>query len=225
LTKLPVGNLADRGAVSELSLTVKENGDVTGSARCAPRSGFAAAARSRFKDIKEQELDIYFQQMISSFGQGSKVSNHVHTDPADLVKPFEISLQFESAGYGVRQDDLLILELPGNPFEFGTTGFFPSMPEVHFPIQLPGQARVTTEFSIEIPRGFDVAFLPSPLLIENPLVYLELKPKRVENLIRWTQIVEIKGERVAVEDYAAIRDAYQRFVMPKNRLVMLEKKR
>lgn len=222
LLKLPLGERAKRGAETTMQLTLAETGDVSGTAQCKPLMGYAATARAQFKDIKEQEKEIYFQQLAAGFGQGSKVTSNQYTDPADLAAQFAIEIGFSSPGYAVKQEDLLIMELPGNPFEFGVTGFFPSMPEAKFPIQLPGQARVTTEYSIELPAGYDVAYMPAPLVIENPYVYLELTPKRVENLVKWTQVVEIKAEQVPVTDYADLRAGYQKFVLPKNRLVMLE---
>jgi hypothetical protein len=222
LSNVPRGTPEARGTETHLNLTLAANGDLTGTVECNPKMDFAGSARATFKDQKERERDIYFQQIVSRFGQGSKVTNSQFSNPADLATPMRVTMSFESPGYGVKQDDLLMVELPSNPFSFGVTGFFPSLPEVHYPISLAQQARATTEYTFELPKGYSVAYLPPALLIDNPYVYLELMPKQSGRTVTWTQVVQCKQNQVPVGQYETVRDAYQQFVLPKNRMMMLE---
>ncbi|MBI5059542.1 DUF3857 domain-containing protein [candidate division KSB1 bacterium] len=222
LMRVPRGTPVQRGTASRLNLTLAANGDLSGTVECSPQMDFAGSARATFKDQKERERDIYFQQLVSRFGQGSTVTDSRFSNPADLETPMVVSMSFESPGYGVTQDDLLMVELPGNPFNFGVTGFFPSLPEVRYPVALSRQARAVTEYTIDLPKKYSVAYLPPPLLIDNPYVYLELSPKQVGRTVSWSQVVECKQDQVPVAQYETLRDAYQQFVLPKNRMMMLE---
>ncbi len=224
LSSIWPGEPAARGVTSELRATLKSNGDLSGTVYCTPLSGFAARARQTFKNLKSQEEDIFFQQTVSAFGQGSTSSSHEFTDPADLTTPFTISMMFDAPEYAVLQEDLLIFELPGIPFGFAGSGFYPSLPEVRYPVQLPGRYRSTTDYSIVLPKEYGVAYLPAPVIIDNPYVYLEIGAKERENILTWYQVVEFKQDRCSVEDYQILRGAFQAFAQPKIRLALMEKK-
>ncbi len=224
LIEVEPGTPASRGVSTDLSLTLSREGDISGSVSCLPKGGFAARARRDFKNLKAQEEDIYFQQTVASFGQGTKETRHEFSDPADLVVPFTISLGFETPEYAVRQDDLMIFELPGVPFSFASSGFYPSLPEVKYPVQLPGLVRIETTYSIALPDAYGVAYLPAPVIVENPYVYLELIARQQGHLVTWTQTVEYKADRCPVSDYRSLREAFQSYALPKIRLALLEKK-
>ncbi|RPH94488.1 DUF3857 domain-containing protein [candidate division KSB1 bacterium] len=224
LLNVPAGSADSRGAKTEIRTTLKLDGELTGSAVCVPQGDRAASARRQFKDQKAQERDIYTQTVASSFGQGTNVKGFTVSNVADLNEPVAVQLDFECPEFAVKQGDLMLVELPGMPFDFGSTGFYPALPQVKYPVQLPGRRRTISEVTLSIPQGYAVSFMPSPLVIDNPFVNFELTTSQEQSVIRWTQTVEIKGDKVSVADYPALRDAYEALVIPKNRMVILEKK-
>jgi hypothetical protein len=112
--------------------------------------------------------------------------------------------------------------MAANPFDFATSGFYPSLPEVRYPIQLPGRKQTTTVFQMTIPEGFKVTFLPPPVIIENPYIHIDLTAKQENQTLTWTQTLKVKADFVSLMDYGTLRTAYQTLSLPKNRLAILE---
>jgi hypothetical protein len=225
LLKVPAGSIESRSVRTEIKATLSALGDLSGYAACRPFGGFGARARSVFKDQKQQEQDIFAQRAVSRISQGTKMTEFVFSDPIDLTTNFVTKLGFQSPGYGVRQQDMLLVELPTNPFVFGTTGFYPSLPEVHYPVELPPQSRASTVVELTIPDNFIVSYLPPPLIVENPYLSLVLQPELQGQKLTWTQTLEIKADIVPKADYGMIRDVFERLSLQKNRLAILEEKK
>ncbi len=224
LTPITPSPIESRSAKTTMQLALAQNGDLSGTVVCEPRGHFAASARANFKDQKQLERDIYFQRVVSRFGQGSKTTKFDMSDPADMATNFAVTMGFESPGYAVKQDDLLLVEVPSNPFSFGTTGFYPSLPEVKYPINLPARGRAQTEIIMNIPAGYKVSYLAPPLIVDNKYLHLELSAVPGQESITWRAMTEIKADKVPLIDYPAVREAYETYALPKNRLAILEEK-
>lgn len=235
LLELGRGDPGIRGARTEIVATLTPGGDLRGSASCTPFADLAARARAALKDQKQQEREIYTQQMGSRIGQGTLVTSFTTTDPSDLVLPFVARIEFESPGYAVVQGaeatkgrskfkPMMFVEFPANPFDFGVSGFYPSLPEVKYPILLPIRSKFITDISLEVPDGFSLTYVAPPLVVENAYLHLERMMRHSDRTLTWTQIVEIRADKVPLSDYALVREAYQSFMLPKTRLAILEGK-
>jgi hypothetical protein len=223
IMNVPTGNSAtSTGTFTEIRTSLNAKGDLSGFAVCRPEAERAARARAQFKDQKAQERDIYSQRTASRIADGTKVTEFSTSKTSDLSEPVVVKLGFESPGFAVRQGDMMLLNTPGNPFDFAGTGFYPSLPEVRYPVSLPPRGKATMEFSVIVPDGFKVTYVPPPLVLENPFIYMELKVRHDQQTLTWTQVTEIKADKVPVKDYKAFRDAFMAYAMPKNRLAILE---
>jgi hypothetical protein len=225
LTKISAGPIDKRSVSTTMQLTLSEKGDLSGRIMCEPRGQFAARARMTFKDQKEQERDIYVQRASSRFGQGTKSTSFESVDPADVTTPIAVALGIESPGYAVKQDDLLLIEIPGNPFDFGQIGFYPSLPEVKYPISLPAQGQSNMTITMSIPKSYAVSYVAPPLIVDSRYVHLELQAEPGQESITWRFKSEIKADKVPLADYKTVRDAYETFALPKYRLAILEQKK
>ncbi len=213
----------ERRAATRMSVSLDTLGTLSGLAACEAVADFANIARQVFSDQKEQERKIYFQRAASRIGQGCEVINTEVSDPDQLTQPMRVSLDFSCAGYAVKQDDLMLVDLPATPFSFSVSGFYPSMPEVKYPIDLPLEGTTETTIVLAFPKGYTVAYLPPSVLVDNPYVALSLVPKKLEDRVEWSQSVKYKSDVVPVEDYNILRASFEQLVAPKNRLMVLEK--
>ncbi|MBK6765978.1 MAG: hypothetical protein IPG71_06525 [bacterium] len=213
----------DRHASTRMSVRLDSAGTLRGRADCEAVGDYGASARSMFSDQKELERDIYFQSAASRVGQGAKVLDTAVSDPEQLTQPMTASLEFECADFAVQQDDLMLVEMPVTPFTFAVSGFYPSMPVVTYPVDLPIEGKTETTTVLTFPRGYKVSYLPPPLIVENPYVSLSLVPKPLDDRIEWTQSLLYKQDYVPVAEYGVLRAAFEQLVAPKNRLLVLEK--
>ncbi|MCX6600331.1 MAG: DUF3857 domain-containing protein [bacterium] len=223
LLDVPAGSPESRGARTEMRLKLAADGTLSGTITCLPQGDLAAEARQMFKHLGTQEYDQYARNTLSRIGPGAVTSFSI-SDPGDLSKPVVVTLGFESPDYAERQEDTMLLSLPANPFEFAVSGFSATLPEVRCPVQLPPRWRVTTDVSLSLPDGYKVSYLPPPLVVQNPYVFIEISARQGPAGITWATTVEIKADKVPVADYPVLRDAYETLLLPKNNLVILEKK-
>lgn len=214
----------DRHVDTRMSVRLDREGTLSGRADCEAVGDYAAGARNIFADQKEQERSIYFQRAVSRIGQGAKVVNSEVSSPEILTQPMRVSLEFECKDYAVHQDDLILVELPVTPFSFAVSGFYPTMPEVQYPVDLPTEGTTTTTVLLSYPAEYHVSYLPPPLIVENPFVSLTLVPKQLSDRIEWSQSLRFKQDVVPVEEYQTLRDAFEELVDAKNRLLVLERK-
>ncbi|MBL0060051.1 MAG: DUF3857 domain-containing protein [bacterium] len=213
----------DRKASTRMSLSLDTLGTLSGRADAEAYADFANTARSTFSDQKQQEKEIYFQRAASRIGQGCEVIKTEVSDPEQLTQPMRVSMDFSCAGYAIKQGDLMMVDLPVTPFSFTLSGFYPSMHEVIYPVDLPLEGTTEMTIILTYPKGYTVSYLPPAVLVENPFVALSLVPKKLEDRVEWQQSVSYKSDYVPVENYATLRSAFEELVAPKNRLLVLEK--
>ncbi|MBK8130089.1 MAG: DUF3857 domain-containing protein [bacterium] len=221
----PAGDLVrqERRATVSMSLTLDTVGTLAGQARCDVIADFAASARATFTDQKQQEREIYFQRAASRIGQGCEVIRSEVSDPKQLAQPMRVSMDFSCPDFAVKQGDLLLVDIPVSPFAFASAGFYPSLPTVKYPVDLPMMCTVSQTIIISYPKGYQVAYLPNRLLVANPFMSIEVVPKQLADRIEWQQSVTYSADMVSVEDYPSLRAAFESLIAPKNRLFVLEK--
>lgn len=167
-------------------------------------------------------MDIYFQRAASALSQGAAVLDYEVSDLKNLAAPAEVTMAFNAQRYANRQGDVILFDLPSNPFQWALHGFFPALPEVRYPITLPPQGEVRTVLQMELPQGVTVGYLPDPVLVDNPYYRLEMVARAQPGQIAWETTVEIKADKVPTEDYQMVREGFQNLGLEKNRLAILE---
>ncbi|MCB1059090.1 MAG: DUF3857 domain-containing protein [Calditrichaeota bacterium] len=213
----------DRKASTSMSVVLDDTGTLSGRADADAFADYANIARQTFSDQKEQEKEIYFQRAASRIGQGCEVVRTEVSDPEQLTQPMHVSLDFSCKNYAVIQGDLMLVDLPASPFSFAISGFYPSLPEVKYPVNLPLEGTTEMTILVTYPKEYKVSYLPSALLVENPYVKMSLVPKQLADRVEWTQSITYKSSMLPVKDYQSVRESFEKLVAPKNRMMVLEK--
>lgn len=222
LVKVPCGDLESRSSITYIDAELHSDGTLEGSVRAIPRGWSEERCRQQLKDLKEKELDIYFQRAASSLSQGATVIHYETSDLKDLAVPAEVSMTFDAQRYANRQGDVILFDLPSNPFQWALHGFFPALPEVKYPIELPPQGEARTVLRMELPEDVTVGYLPDPVLVDNPYFRLEMVARARDGQVTWEIAAEIKADTVPVEDYHIVREGFQNLGLERNRLAILE---
>ncbi|MFH1009696.1 MAG: DUF3857 domain-containing protein [bacterium] len=222
LVKVPRGDIESRTSITHIDAKLQADGTLEGTIRALPRGFFEQRCRAELKDMKEKELDIYFQRAASALSQGATVTRYELSDLKDLTVPAEVTLAFHAKNYANRQGDVILFDLFGNPFRWATHGFFPALPQVKYPIELPPQGKADMVLTMQLPEHMKVGYLPSPVLVDNAYYRIEMVPRTEGRQITWEISTEIKANRVSVEDYGVVREGFQYIGLEKNRLAILE---
>jgi hypothetical protein len=216
------GSLDSRSSVTYINAKLLMDGTLEGTVRATPQGWFEQRCRDELKDMKDKEKDIYFQNAASAISQGATVGHYEISDLKDLTVPAEVTMAFNAPRYANRQGDVILFNLPANPFQWAIFGFFPSLPEVRYPIELPPQGKTRTVLQLELPPGVKVGYLPNSVLVDNPYYTMEMSPRAEGRKITWEISLQIKADRVPLKDYAAAREGFQTLGLEKNRMAILE---
>lgn len=222
LIQVPYGDLDSRSSITYIDVKLHLDGTLEGTVKATPRGTCEQRCRSRLKDMKEKEMDIYFQRAASRLSQGATVVHYEVSDLKDLTEPAEVIMAFKAERFANRQGDVILFDLPSNPFTWALHGFFPALPAVKYPIELPPQGKVQTVLRMHIPQGVTVGFLPEPVLVDNPYFQLEMVSRSESEQITWEISTEIKADKVPVEEYSVVREGFQNVALEKNRLAIFE---
>jgi len=213
----------DRRSSVHMSVAIDSLGTLAGGADCEVVADFAASARATFTDQKAIEREIYFQRAASRIGQGCEVITSDVSDPKALTQPMRVSLNFSCPDFAVKQGDLMLVDIPVSPFSFAAAGFYPSLPEVKYPVDMPMKCTIEQAIIISYPAGYRVAYLPNRLLVDNPFMSIEVMPSQLADRIEWKQTVTYKQDIVKTDEYPTLRKAFENLIAPKNRMFVLEK--
>ncbi len=222
LIDVPYGDLESRSTVTYIDVKLHLNGTLEGTVKASPKGQCERRCRQRLKDMKEKEMDIYFQRAASQISQGAAVVHYEMSDLKDLTLPAEVIMAFRAERYANRQGDVILFDLISNPFGWASHGFFPQLPQVRYPIGLPAQGKVQTILRLQIPQGVTVGFLPEAVQVDNPYYRLEMAARVQGDQIIWEIATEIKADKVPVDDYETMREGFQNLGLEKNRLAIFE---
>ena len=111
LLKVPYGDLESRSSVTYLDARLHADGTLEGTVRAIPQGWCEERCRRRLKDMKEKEMDIYFQRAASALSQGAAVLDYEVSDLKDLAAPAEVTMAFNAQRYANRQGDVILFRV------------------------------------------------------------------------------------------------------------------
>ena len=208
-------------SVSTCNLTVEidPSGRVLGDLKSAKSRYEAYNYRSKFADIKTEDYvdkleNLYNDIEISNYAIENKTNN--------LDKPIEESFTFQSNN----QFDIIGGKIFLNPLLFLTTYKNPFVQENRkTPIYFGYPIQKKYMVNIEIPEGYEIESMPKGInmsSIDGTFSFKYLLEKRDDKI----QIVvnfEIKNSNVDAENYAMLKEFYQKMIDKENEKIVLKK--
>ena len=120
---------------------------------------------------------------------------------------------------------MMIVHLPPFPLSFASMGVYPSLAERRYAFEFPCEFTSDFEISLELPEGYDVAWVPEDVTLTTPDAVLELMCECQENqhVVVWKQSVTVNERSNTVDNYNVFKENYDNLISPKNRLLLLKK--
>ena len=222
VTQSPEQNGAVNFTNTVMKLTLDKEGNLSGSVYSEVNGVTDARTRGVLKDKKDQELKMYFERLANGLKQGTKMISYDLPDLKKLDEDAWVKMEFHCDRYAFRQGDILLFEVPGNPFGFTYAGFNPSLPTVRHPALVRSTTVSEREIEVDFPEGLKVGYLPESLLVENDFMKLEMQTRREGSKIVIKKTVTWKRGVINPDGYPRLKKEYTDFVLPKNRLIIFE---
>jgi hypothetical protein len=177
------------------------------------------------KDATPSETDKVFESAASVVSTGATDAGYSLSNLADLTEPVRVSQTIRAEGLAVPQGDMMIVHLPAYPHEFAASGVYPTLAERRYAFEFPTEFRSDTAIRLEIPQGYEVAWMPESTSKVTQDVVFELTCELDEEgkAVLWNRLVVVNERSIPVERYTEFKEGYDSLVSPKNQLILLRK--
>jgi hypothetical protein len=213
-------------ALNRFELSVKPNGDVDGNLICSVSGAFDISAREQLKDATPVESDQYFQQSANAIGEGGRNISYEKTNLSDLSAPAKVLQKFTVPEVGVVQGNMMILSVPPSPFSFAQMPIAASQTQRTYDFVFEPDMMVKNEGIISLPKGYKAVYVAEPVKIQNQFgaweARFELSPDSTS--VKYFSTVSLTDNKITTEEYPEFKKACDSFAVPKNTMILLEKK-
>jgi hypothetical protein len=198
--------------------TLEENGVMNGKLRKQITDYYAYLFRNSKANINKE---MYIESLENKY-QGLEIGEYKVDNVNEIYKPIVEEFSFvdkgnvEIIGNKIFMNPLTFLTIKENPFKAETR---------KYPIDFNFPAKDSYNFSIKIPAGYKVDFLPEPVsvnLIEN-LGHFKFNVSYTNNQIQAIVNYEINTFMISEQDYGALKQFYEIIVNKLNEKIILSK--
>ncbi|MBD3348436.1 MAG: DUF3857 domain-containing protein [Candidatus Eisenbacteria bacterium] len=223
LVEIPAFEPDDNRSERRMAISVAPDGSATVQASCGLEGYFDRVARMRLKDATKSEKDKTFEGSANAVSPGARSVSYDHSDLADLTEPVTVSQKVDAPDFAVPQGDMMIVRVPGFPFDFAALGAYPSLAERKYPFELPCEAGTTISVEIELPDTYDVVRMPEDRTVSTDAADWRLSTEwdASTHTITWTLDATFSDMLVPVGSYGEYKRAFDSIAHPKNSLILL----
>lgn len=164
--------------------------------------GHAARWRYRLKDANDQERLRLFERHLSGSLQGFALQKTDIQDLDQLNRNLVLTFNLTIPQYGQVRGPLILVR----PRVFGEESFALENKPRQYPIELSGTSLETDTYEIEIPSGYKVDDLPSPVKIDTSFATYQSKFEVEGAKLRYTSQFVIRTPEVGPAQAAALRN-------------------
>lgn len=198
--------------------SLEENGVMKGKIRKQITDYYAYLFRNSKANINRE---MYLESLEKEY-HGLEISDYKVDNVNDIYKPIVEEFSFvdkgnvEIIGNKIYMMPITFLTINENPFKAETR---------KYPVDFNFPARDSYNFSIKIPAGYKVEFLPEPVsvnLIEN-LGNFKFNVSYANNQIQTVVNYEINTFMISEQDYGALKQFYEIIVNKLNEKIILSK--
>jgi hypothetical protein len=225
LVPIPPFDPVENTAKKSLSAFLQPDGSATVRAVAHLFGFFDRKSRMALKDATPSERDKVFDAAANAVSNGATSTDYFVPELANLLARAQFTQSIEAPDFAVVQGDMMIVRVPSFPFGFANLGVYPSLAERVYPFDLPVEAVSELDVKIVLPEGYQVAYWPERVTVDNDLMDVEFFCDWYEGRqsIIWRMNVTLKQKRIPVERYAEFKEAFDALSSPKNSLILLKR--
>jgi len=207
---------------TEIRVSMSGQGNLEGTLSYFPQGDFAAVIRSELAGLSSSELERFTATAIYEWSSEAQMTNFRISNMADFSEPVTMEFRFTRTDYAKETKRQMSVAIPPSPFDPVRAQLLSLPAEVAYPIKLPPPCRAIRTFSLTIPDGWRVSSLSPPLLIDNPLLRIEIITRLNETVLNWMEIIEIKCDFVPVASYDDVRASFLTSLQQQYQEIVLE---
>lgn len=221
-------HIPDEGAVTNsryliYTLSLSDSGDIEGSLDAKTNGSFDCDVRSEFKDTPPRKAKMILNEVVSNIGTGAELTSDTVADADQRDENMWLELKFKVPKVGFLEKTMMIYQFPDNPLQFAGVALPSALEKRQSPIYYPNPFTITDEVSVEIPEGWQVAFVSGEQQIKNAVGTVSIKSSVKGNKVEYTRTISIDKKRIGTGEYKLLKKLVKEHSLPRNKLLLLEK--
>ena len=165
-TSLPAG--AESFARNSFLIQLNGDGSAQASAEAALQGTFAAAARLALGEMSPAAIQGFYEKAARAASPGAVLAEGQSDHLGDSGREVSIRLRFGAEELGIRQGDILVLDVPAFPLPLTEVTMYLGLESRQNPLLLGPPAASRTRTEIRLPDGAEVLYLPPDLSRTEP---------------------------------------------------------
>lgn len=206
-----------------VKLALARDGDVDAKYRYRLEGYYADRASARLRPLKGKNLDRFFQREAAGISPSALDEGHHVGNTLSVSGPLRISQHVALPGYSVPQGRFRVIELPPVSFEIADDMPSPGLSRRTYPLMVAPPRVEKADVTLRLPRGWDVAYLPSALEGSAGGVRYASKCRKHGHTVRCHDEIALDALVVEPDQYAAFRNALTKLQAYQRRVVLLVK--
>ena len=211
---------------NEVFAEIDESGGIKGMMVSEVSGLFDRRARAELKDKTGKELDVFYSESVNRICEEGKPLKNQLSNPKDLSKKLRIAQEFSGKNYGIFQGNIMLITIPQIPYGFSDLPAVPSLAKRLYPFRMAGEAEVFSTVTVKIPVGFKPFYFPESYSFQKDYgdfsFSLAYDPGKSSIVIKKTLL--FRKKEIPVSQYEEFKKIIDSFGLPKNTLLLLEKK-
>ena len=223
LVPVPPFGPDDNKVLFNYALSFDASGNLSGKVITTAFGDLAGSLRAMFRHAKRSKTKQKIERAVSNVSDGAKLDGDFAIEGMDRnTGEAKIEIPFRAENYLVTQGDMAILWLPHSPFQIF------HIPDVSadkrkFPIFVGITQTFEKNYSIEIPTGYRIAYVPPTINLKNNVGELHLSSQYGDNTCQISIRLTYKTKRISPKDYEKLKNLVKTISSKKYRLILLEK--
>jgi hypothetical protein len=211
---------------NEISAEIDGSGGIKGRMSSELSGLFDKRARGELKDKTGKELDVFYSESVNRICEDGKALKNQLTDPKDLSQKVRIAQEFSGKNYGIFQGNIMLITIPQVPYAFSNLPATPSLAKRLYPFRMAGESEVLSTVTVKIPADFKPFYFPESYSFQQD--YGDFAFSAAYDAGQSSVVIKktfrFRKKEIPVSQYEEFKKIIDSFGLPKNTLLLLEKK-
>ena len=175
--------------------------------------------RQSARNLKPEEYEKQIRASVAALTADYELKIATHSDPLDFSRPFKARSAYTLNKFAPKSGRFMIFSIPYFELSFPEI----SLKERVYPIEYTTTRLKTEEINIEVPEGYQVNYLPTPLRVQSPYVEFEVIYDQQGNKITITRKLAFPRRIIPVHEYDKYKSHLEKIALSSKERIFLEK--
>ena len=219
IRSVPLPPPEDNAVSSKRNIIIHEDGTIDVDNEVTENGSAEASMRGYVRSVKPEEYEKDVRSSIAAYTADYKLDIATFSDPLDFDNQFKSKTVYTLNRYAPKSGKYMIFAIPAFERSFPEV----SLKERKYDIVYRTSSLRTERIKIQLPKKYNVKYLPSALRVQSPYIEFEVIYDQQGDSIEITRKMAFLKRIVPVEDYKKYKEDLEKIAFSTKRKIVLER--